>query len=100
VKKVFNTLRMLIAFFMAAVVIVLGVLFSLQNQSLISVDLLLPAPIEQTVAFWLLASFSVGVVVSLVVFSLMYLRTKKRSVQLSLKVKSLQRQLDNQKTDS
>lgn len=97
-KTTLKTLSNVLATAMVIALVVIGVLFSLQNQELVNVNLLLFAPIEQTVAFWLLASFSVGILVSLLVFSLLYLRTQKRNMQLTLKVRSLQRQLDNQQT--
>ncbi len=78
--------------------LIIGVLFSLQNQVLVTVDLLLFSPIEGTLAFWILASFAMGVLISLLVLSLLYLRIQKRNIQLTLKIRSLQRQLDNNQT--
>lgn len=88
-----KTLRRLLLIVLAIVVIVFGVLFSLQNQAVISVDLLLPEPLQNTTAFWVLGSFVAGVLLSLLVFSLLFLQAQQRNVRLNLKLKSLQRQL-------
>lgn len=88
-----KTLRRLLLIVLAIVVILFGVLFSLQNQAVISVDLLLSEPLQNTTAFWVLGSFVAGVLLSLLVFSLLFLQAQQRNVRLNLKLKSLQRQL-------
>lgn len=88
-----KTLRRMLLIVLAIVVIVFGVLFSLQNQAVISVDLLLSEPLQNTTAFWVLGSFVAGVLLSLLVFSLLFLQAQQRNVRLNLKLKSLQRQL-------
>lgn len=95
-----RTLRRLLQILLAIVVIVFGVLFSLQNQAVISVDLLLPQVFQQTTAFWVLGSFAAGVLLSLLVFSLLFLKTQQRNVRLALKLKSLQRELAKFEADA
>jgi putative membrane protein len=95
-----RTLRRLLAIVLAIIVIVFGVLFSLQNQTLITVDLLLPQVFQQTTAFWVLASFAAGVLLSLVVFSLLFLQAQQRNVRLNLKVNALRRQLAKLEADA
>lgn len=89
-----KTLKRLLVLGLAVLVVVIGVLFSLQNQSMIAVDLLLPEPFQQTVAFWLLGSFAAGILLSVLVFSLLFLQAQQRAIRLNLKLKALQRQLD------
>jgi putative membrane protein len=95
-----RTLRRLLAIVLAIIVIVFGVLFSLQNQTLVTVDLLLPQVFQQTTAFWVLASFAAGVLLSLVVFSLLFLQAQQRNVRLNLKVNALRRQLAKLEADA
>lgn len=95
-----KTLRRLLLILIAMVVIIFGVLFSLQNQTVISVDLLLPGVVQQTIAFWVLGSFVAGVLLSLVVFSLLFFQTQQRNIRLTLKMKALQRQLINQEANA
>jgi uncharacterized membrane protein YciS (DUF1049 family) len=95
-----RTLRRLLAIVLAIIVIVFGVLFSLQNQTLVTVDLLLPQVFQQTTAFWVLASFASGVLLSLVVFSLLFLQAQQRNVRLNLKVNALRRQLAKLEADA
>ncbi|MEY3017170.1 MAG: hypothetical protein RL336_305 [Pseudomonadota bacterium] len=94
-----KTLRRMLAILLAILVIVFGVLFSLQNQSVISVDFLLPQPFQQTTAFWVLGSFVAGILLSLVVFSIMYLQAQQKQLRLTIQLKSLQRQLSKLETD-
>jgi len=95
-----RTLRRLLAIVLAIIVIVFGVLFSLQNQTLVTVDLLLPQVFQQTTAFWVLASFAAGVLLSLAVFSLLFLQAQQRNVRLNLKVNALRRQLAKLEADA
>ena len=95
-----KTLRRILAILLAILVIVFGVLFSLQNQAVISVDLLLPEPFQQTIAFWVLGSFVAGILLSLVVFSIMYLQAQQKQLRLTLKLNSLQRQLSKFESDA
>jgi len=95
-----RTLRRLLAIVLAIIVIVFGVMFSLQNQTLVTVDLLLPQVFQQTTAFWVLASFAAGVLLSLVVFSLLFLQAQQRNVRLNLKVNALRRQLAKLEADA
>jgi putative membrane protein len=94
-----KTLRRILAILLAILVIVFGVLFSLQNQAVIRVDLLFPQPFEQTTAFWVLGSFVAGVLLSLIVFSIMYLQAQQKQLRLTIKVKSLERQINKLETD-
>lgn len=95
-----RTVRRLLLIMVAIVVIVFGVLFSLQNQTVISVDLLMPQVFQQTTAFWVLGSFTAGILLSLVVFTLLFLQTQQRNVRLTLKLKSLQRELSKFEADA
>jgi uncharacterized membrane protein YciS (DUF1049 family) len=95
-----KTLRRLLFIVLAMVVIVFGGLFSLQNQTVITVDLLLPEAFQQTTAFWVLGSFAAGVILSLLVFSLIFLQAQQRNVRLKLKLNNLQRQLSKLEADA
>lgn len=86
--------RKLLVGLLAFVCLVTGVLFSLQNQVAVKVDLLVVSPLEHSVAFWLVSFFVVGVAVGFLTLSLLVAKQRALIARLRGKVRRLEKQND------
>lgn len=85
-------LKRLLAIVLLIAVLVLGVLFSIQNTVTAPLDLLILQLPEQRVALWVLLAFALGGVVGMLVSSAAIIRLKSRTVLLQRKLDKHQKQ--------
>lgn len=80
-----RSLKRLLAVLLLLVVLVFGVLFSIQNTATAPLDLLLIQLPEQRVALWVLLAFSVGGITGMLMSAAAIIRLKSQTILLQRK---------------
>jgi putative membrane protein len=75
------------------VVLVIGLLFSVQNATEVSVDLLVLQTSARPLATWLIAAFVAGGIAGLLADSIALLRLQSRQMQLKRRLTSCEKEL-------
>ncbi|MEM9256103.1 MAG: LapA family protein [Pseudomonadota bacterium] len=71
-----NLLKKILTILTALVMLAIGVLIALSNQTTVPLDLLIHTFEPRSLALWLLSAFAIGGVVGMLVSSLILLRTR------------------------
>lgn len=88
-----HLMKRVIALLLFAAVLLLGILFSIQNTATAPLDLLVIQFSEQRVALWVLAAFALGGFIGMAISLLSILRLKSDILLLSRKVKKREAEL-------
>lgn len=81
-------------------VLLFGVLFSVQNSQTVSLDLLVIQFSEQRAALWILAAFALGGCGGLLASSVAILRLRSRSALLRRKLRQAEKELATLRTSA
>lgn len=93
-----RVLKTLVAIVVALFLIVVGVLLTVNNQQLVAIDLVFVQIPEASLARWLIASFLVGAVLSLIFTSLAVVAMKSRLRRTRKQLDRSSRELDKLRT--
>ena len=93
-------IKTVLAAFFALLLVILGVLLTVNNQQLVSIDLVFIQIPQASLARWLIASFLLGAVVSMVFGSLAVVALKTRLRRANRQLNSSNRELDKLRTTS
>lgn len=91
-------LKTVIALFCALLLIVVGVLLTVNNQQIVAIDLVFVQIPEASLARWLIASFLLGAVLSLVTASLAMVALKSRLRRARKQLDRSTKELDKLRT--
>ncbi len=81
-----RSLKRLLAVLLLLVILMLGVLFSVQNTATAPLDLLLIQLPEQRVALWVLLAFALGGIVGMLISAVAILQLKSQGLLLQRKL--------------
>ena len=87
-------LQRLLTVIVILVMLLIGVLFSIQNTALVPLDLLIVSLPERSVALWVLLAFSLGAVVGMLASSGIILKLRKDLFSLRGQAQKSQREAD------
>lgn len=86
-------MRRLLAFLLILLVLIFGVLFSIQNTATAPLDLLLFQLPEQRVALWILLAFALGGVTGVLISTIAIVQLKSHSLLLQRKLDKSRKEL-------
>lgn len=89
-----NLLRRLLTILIVLATIVVGVLFALQNTTLVPLDLLVYTFDPKSLALWILAAFAIGGVVGMLTASGIILRLRTSSRMANKRTAKVMSELD------
>ena len=93
-----NGLKRILLVILLLLVLILGILFSIQNSALISLDLLLVELPEQRLALWVLLAFAVGGVIGMLISAFAIIRLRSRLLFLQRKLDKHDKELAKLRT--
>ncbi|WP_083704887.1 LapA family protein [Motiliproteus sp. MSK22-1] len=93
-------IKTIIAVVLAVLLVMLGILLTVNNQQLVSIDLVFIQIPQASLARWLIASFLLGALVSMIFGSLAVVALKTRLRRANRQLNSSNRELDKLKTAS
>ncbi|MEH6651161.1 MAG: LapA family protein [Motiliproteus sp.] len=92
-----RVLKALLAVLVAAVLLLVGVLLTVNNQQQVAIDLVLIRFPEASIARWLVLSFLCGALVSFLIAGMTLVLMKARLAQARRQARQLERELDKVK---